>query len=158
MNITPSLTWSRVTDIRFLKGSGAMVEGPIGSMALIRGVAEETIPGGLLSGMHRLAAQMEAYARARAPWQNRTGKARAGLYGYADQPEDDTFIAGIAHGNEVDYALYLETRWNGRYAIIGPTQAAFASKAGDVIADEVALELRGRGSIFRHRSSGKFAA
>lgn len=156
MNLEPSLTWSRVTDLKFLKGTGALVEGPIGSMALVRGVAEESIPGGLLSGMHRLAAQMEEYARARAPWQNRTGAARAGLYGYADQVDDGTFIAGVAHGPDVDYALWLEVRWNGRYAIIGPTQAAFASKAGDVIADEVALELKGRGSTFRHRSSGRF--
>ena len=157
MNITPSITWHRVTELRHLKTTGAMVEGPIGSMALIRGVAEESIPGGLLSGMNRLAAAMEEYARARAPWQNRTGAARAGLYGYADQVEDDTFIAGVAHSPTVDYGIWLETRWNGRYAIIGPTQAAFASQAGGFVADEVALELKGRGSAFRHRSTGRFA-
>ncbi len=156
MNITPNLTWSRVTEARFLKTSGARVEGPIGSMALVKGVADDVIPGGLLSGMHRAAAEMEAYARARAPWQNRTGKARAGLYGYADKVDDGTFIAGIAHGPDVDYGLWLEYRWNGRYAIIGPTQAAFASKIGDIIAGEVALELKGRGSTFRHRGTGRF--
>lgn len=157
MNITPSITWSRVTDVRFLKTTGVMVEGPIGSMALIKGVAEESIPGGLLSGMHRLAAAMEEYAKARAPWQNRTGKARGGLYGYADKIDDGTFIAGVAHGPDVDYGIWLEMRWNGRYAIIGPTQAAFASRAGDFVADEIALELKGRGSTYRHRSSGRFA-
>lgn len=157
MNITPEITWSRVTDLRFLKGSGAMVEGPIGSMALIRGVAEEAIPGGLLSGCHRAAAAMEEYAKARAPWRDRTGRARSSLYGYADKVDDGTFIAGVAHGDQVEYGLWLETRWNGRYAIIGPTQAAFASKVGDLIADEVALELKGRGSIFRHRSTGRWS-
>lgn len=156
MNLTPSLTWSSVSDIKFLKTSGARVEGPIGSMALIRGVAEESIPGGLLSGMHRLAAAMEEYAEARAPWQNRTWKARKGLYGYADKVEDDKFVAGVAHGPEVDYGIWLETRWNGRYAIIAPTQAAFAGKAGDIIAGEIALELKGVGSVFRHRGSGRF--
>lgn len=156
MNLQPSLTWSRQTDLRFLKGTGALVEGPIGSMALIKGVMEESIPGGLLSGMHRLAAQMEEYARARAPWQNRTGAARAGLYGYADKVDDDAFIAGVAHGPDVDYAIWLEIRNNGRNAIISPTQAAFASKAGDVVAGEIELELKGRGSSFRHRATGRF--
>lgn len=156
MNLQPSLTWSSVTDLRFLKGSGARVEGPIGSMALVKGVAEEAIPGGLLSGMHRLAEAMEEYAKARAPWRDRTTDARKGLYGYADRVEDNAFIAGVAHAQTVDYGIWLETRWNGKFAIIAPTQAAFASKAGDIIAGEIALELKGRGSQFRHRGSGRF--
>ena len=157
--LRPRLQWSRQTDTRFLKGSGVAVEGPVGSVAIIRGVRDEAIPEGLLSGVNRLAEQMEIFARQNAPWTDRTGAARAGLAGFADSTTGagglgkGTYWAGISHG--VDYGIWLELRYNGRFAIVGPTQEAFASRAADIVRGEVRAELTGSGTRYRHKS-GRF--
>lgn len=58
------------------------------------------------------------YARKNAPWQDRTGDARAGLQSavtlYNNSLEVDLY-------HTVEYGLWLEVRWGGRYAIIIPT-------------------------------------
>lgn len=60
----------------------------------------------------------EADMKANAPWVNRTGAARAGLY---------TFVAHeaghytIIFGHSVHYGIWLEVKFNGRDAIIMPT-------------------------------------
>jgi len=67
------------------------------------------------------------YAKANATWADRTGDAREGL-------DTDVYWQGqeivweLFH--TVDYGLYLETRWNGKYAIIMPTLEMFASQVG----------------------------
>jgi hypothetical protein len=58
------------------------------------------------------------YARDNAPWQDRTGDARAGLI--ADVTIDnEELIIDLTH--TVDYGIWLEIRWGGKYAIIIPT-------------------------------------
>ncbi|MGX9924108.1 hypothetical protein ACWIG4_30140 [Streptomyces sp. NPDC002248] len=58
------------------------------------------------------------YAKANAPWEDRTGDARDGL----DVDVDDsgnTIVLSLFH--TVDYGQWLETIQNGRFAIIMPT-------------------------------------
>lgn len=67
------------------------------------------------------------YAKANARWADRTGDAREGLD--VDVSWDGNVIVWEMF-HTVDYGLYLETRWNGKYAIIMPTLEMFASHVG----------------------------
>jgi hypothetical protein len=68
---------------------------------------------------HYAAADMEAYAKQHAPWKDRTGNARNGLKGEALIVPGKSYGATLSHN--VPYGIWLEVRWAGRYAIIGPT-------------------------------------
>ena len=65
---------------------------------------------------------VEAYAKDNAPWTDRTGNARQGLQGLVEDMAESS-VAIVLKGG-VDYQIYLETRWAGRYAIILPTLEA----------------------------------
>lgn len=67
------------------------------------------------------------YARANAPWNDITGDARSGLDVDVRQ-EGEVIVLEMSHS--VDYGLYLETRWNGKLAIIMPTLEMFAPQIG----------------------------
>jgi len=87
------------------------------------------------------AAVIQTAARERAPWTDRTGNARAALRAYTSEdvptkhsqglhdypsPNDlarDTVALYLAHG--MDYGVQLETKYQGRYAIIIPTLQRF---------------------------------
>ena len=64
------------------------------------------------------ASQAEAQARLNAPWTDRTGNARNGLRGV---PEINHPNYAIVLAHSVNYGIWLEVRWGGRYAIIMPT-------------------------------------
>lgn len=73
------------------------------------------------SGRHiayEQAEAMENYAKANAPWQDRTGDARERLHATVEETGPIGTIV-LAHG--VDYGLWLEIANGGRYAIIAPT-------------------------------------
>lgn len=64
--------------------------------------------------------EMEAYARSNAPWDDRTGDARSGLTSeISDNSESGTLAVNLFH--TVDYGVWLEIRWGGKYAILIPT-------------------------------------
>lgn len=69
--------------------------------------------------LERLASDMEAYAKANAPWEDETGEARDGLT--AEVVDGGPFSNSVVLYHTVDYGIWLEVRWNGRYAIILPT-------------------------------------
>ena len=64
------------------------------------------------------AADLLQYAQNNAPWEDRTGDARSGLYADVNLDSNDLTIE---LGHTVDYGIWLEIRWGGRYAIIIPT-------------------------------------
>lgn len=68
--------------------------------------------------MKTQAKRVEAYAKANAPWEDRTGDAREGLTATAEV-EDEGFVINLFH--TVEYGIWLEIRWGGTYAIIEPT-------------------------------------
>lgn len=68
------------------------------------------------------ATRAEAYARENAPWTDRTGNARSGLFTAPFHAFGSNHGYDISHS--VPYGIYLETRWEGRYAIIEPTVQA----------------------------------
>lgn len=67
---------------------------------------------------NRWSPRVESYMKLNAPWTDQTGNARNGL---AARPYRDKNEIGIILFHQVDYGVYLETRWSGRYAIINPT-------------------------------------
>jgi hypothetical protein len=88
----------------FMKGYGAAFE-----LAFEAGVAE------IVRGM---AKECEQYAKENAPWEDQTGDARDGLTGQAQF----TFTKyKIILYHTVDYGIWLEIRWDGKFAIIMPT-------------------------------------
>ena len=66
----------------------------------------------------KFAERLQQYARENAPWEDRTTDARQGLTASVDQSDDNIELT-LAH--TVDYGIWLEIRWGGRYAIIIPT-------------------------------------
>lgn len=69
------------------------------------------------------APQIEEYAKLNAPWEDRTGDARAGLTAEVDT-EGEEVVISLSHS--VGYGLYLETIESGQFAIIMPTLEHFA--------------------------------
>lgn len=70
--------------------------------------------------LERFSQECEAYMKANAPWEDRTGDARSGL---SATPRDNEMKGNkgieLAHG--VTYGVYLEFKFGGRDAIIIPT-------------------------------------
>lgn len=58
------------------------------------------------------------YARRNAPWRDRTGNARNGLFTIAASDQKKHRIV-LFHS--VPYGIWLEVRWSGRYEIIRPS-------------------------------------
>lgn len=57
--------------------------------------------------------------RSNAPWTDRTGNARSGLYAEAERFAKHVVVIHLSHG--VDYGIWLEIKNGGRYAIVAPT-------------------------------------
>lgn len=77
--------------------------------------------------------QGETKMKTGARWKDRTGNARAGLITEVEHPGDDEwelYFASLA-----TYGIWLEIRWSGRYAIVGPVMADIAPRVAKMIAD-----------------------
>lgn len=73
--------------------------------------------------LEELAEEVQEYMHANAPWDDRTGEARSGLV--AEHVDDGLFRHAIVIYHTVEYGIWLEIRWNGKYAIIMPTVEHF---------------------------------
>jgi hypothetical protein len=73
------------------------------------------------SYLHRQAAAVEARMKLTAPWQDRTGAARRGLYA---RVYDDGGEIVMEAGHSVSYGKWLELIQHGRFAVIMPTLEA----------------------------------
>lgn len=114
----------------------------IGSVMAIPRQANDTVAG----EMALLAEDMEGFAKAAAPWTDRTGDARdtlegySGVYGTADQgPGVVNHFVGVKHG--VEYGKWLEVRWGGRWGIVQRTLEIFIPQ----IRDRISRALNGAG-------------
>ena len=74
---------------------------------------------------------LEGYAKQNAPWTDRTSNARQGLHSFSQALGRETVALYLAHG--MDYGIYLETRFQGRYAIIWPTIEAHLDEIGRML-------------------------
>jgi hypothetical protein len=73
---------------------------------------------GMAAFTEGFAREVENYAKEHAPWQDRTGEARQGLTAIGKQR---LVYYEIELFHTVEYGVWLEVRWNGKYAIIEPT-------------------------------------
>ena len=64
---------------------------------------------------------IQADARISAPWTDRTGNARSGLFAVAERAASDVVEVYLSHGHTINYGVYLELSRGGRYAAIMPT-------------------------------------
>lgn len=55
------------------------------------------------------------YAKGNAPWTDRTSNARQGLN---HAIKDEGAVLGLVLYHDMDYGIWLEVRWGGRWAII----------------------------------------
>ncbi len=67
------------------------------------------------------AAEAQDEMRMGAPWEDRTGNARGGLFSIAEQTAAGVVTIYLSHGHTVDYGIHLELDHGGMYAIIVPT-------------------------------------
>jgi hypothetical protein len=77
----------------------------------------------------------ESHMRDNAPWTDRTANARNGLMS-AHQKEPMVVHRLILY-HTMPYGLWLEVRWSGRYAIIGPTMFEIGPRLAIMVADAV---------------------
>lgn len=59
--------------------------------------------------------------RRRAPWTDRTGNARSGLFSQAEAAAEDLVQIFLSHNHTVEYGIWLELANGGRYAVIMQT-------------------------------------
>lgn len=80
---------------------------------------------------------LESYAKAHAPWQDRTGNARRGLHAdYMIWAEG--LRIWLAHA--VHYGKFLELGRAGRYAILQPTMRACAQRIRGILSEYFAAD------------------
>ena len=85
----------------------------------------------------------ESTARSNASWTDRTGNARNGLF--ADHDKIPMVVHQLTIYHTMPYGLWLEVRWSGRYAIIGPTMFEISPQLAIVVTEAVkrAIDLLG---------------
>lgn len=70
----------------------------------------------------RIATIMQNEARVSAPWTDRTGNARTGLFGTAERETARKLVViYLSHGADIDYGKWLELANGGTYSVIMPT-------------------------------------
>lgn len=80
------------------------------------------------------------YARDNAPWTDQTANARNGLMAkHNAQPMVEHSLV-IYH--TMPYGIWLEVRWSGRYAIIGPTMFHIAPLLAVAITEAVSRAVK----------------
>jgi len=67
-----------------------------------------------------------------ARWTDRTGVARAGLVAEAS---DDGRSFTLTLASMASYGIWLEVRWSGKYAIVGPVMESTGHQLAKMIAD-----------------------
>lgn len=85
-------------------------------------------------------AKAETYARTNAPWSDRTGNARQGLF--AQHDAEPMVRHELTIYGTMPYTFWLEVRWSGKYAIIGPTMLDIAPDMASDLAAAVSRAIR----------------
>ena len=93
-----------------------------------------------LKAMKEVEDQILSFAKANAPWADRTGLAREGLSTYTSN-DDGTLILELYH--TVEYGLWLETIQSARFATIMPTLESYAPFAFSKVTAAVRTARRG---------------
>lgn len=69
-----------------------------------------------------IATKMQNESRRNAPWHDRTGNARSGLFSVVEKEAAEAVVTiYLSHGHTVEYGKYLELAMGQKYAIVMPT-------------------------------------
>lgn len=71
------------------------------------------------------------YAQTNARWKDHSSNARQSLHAFSESLANDVVELYLSHGME--YGIYLEVRWAGKYAIIWPTIAAHLQPIAEML-------------------------
>jgi hypothetical protein len=85
----------------------------------------------MVAAAGKVAPEGEAWMKANAKWTDRTGNARNGLGGDVRVTKNSV---AIVFYHSVPYGIWLEVRWDGRYAVIRPAVERFAPRAMELVA------------------------
>lgn len=88
----------------------------------------------------RYETEAETYARTNAPWTDRTGNARQGLF--AQHDSEPMVKHELTVYGTMPYTFWLEVKWSGKYAIIGPTLLNLASPMAADLAAAVSRAVK----------------
>lgn len=73
----------------------------------------------------RVATEMQNQAKTDAPWTDRTGNARTGIFGTSEADFAARVVTiFLSHGAIIDYGIWLELANSGKYAVIMRTMEA----------------------------------
>lgn len=94
---------------------------------------DKRVPINLYNYMTRRSKEVENYMKQNHPWQNRTGRAEAGLHTKVENLSGgigSRVAIGLYHGDIVWpwYGIHLEYSMGRRFAIIEPTQKFYGPK------------------------------
>jgi uncharacterized membrane protein YgcG len=87
----------------------------------------DTVETALMQLAQDIAIQAQAEMKQDAPWTDRTGNARRGLFAQAVQINVSLIRIYLSHGPDIDYGKWLELRHGGRFAIVEPTWQQYIS-------------------------------
>lgn len=95
---------------------------------LLQGIAvlDERTDRGVAGVMEYWDSRIESHMKLGAPWKDQTGNARIGLFAKAGHQKGQRHWIDLGH--RVSYGIWLEIRFNGRYAIVLPTLILFGPK------------------------------
>jgi hypothetical protein len=93
------------------------------SAELIPGVLDygEKVNVAIRAVAEYIAQKTQAEMRQSAPWEDRTGNARTGLFSVVDEASKDLVTIWLSHGHTVYYGVFLELAHGKKYAVIMPT-------------------------------------
>lgn len=89
-------------------------------------VLDEQTDRGVAGVMEYWDSRIEAHMKIAAPWTDRTGNARSGLFAKAGHEPGQRHWIDLGH--RVPYGIWLEIRWGGRYAVVFPTLLTYGPK------------------------------
>jgi hypothetical protein len=95
---------------------------------LLKGITvlDERTDRGVAGVVEYWDSRIESHMKINAPWKDRTGNARIGLFAKAGHERGQRHWIDLGH--RVPYGIWLEIRWEGRYAIVFPTLIMFGPR------------------------------
>ena len=110
-------------------GGGFRWEGDLNAQRLQQ--IDPLVRRAMAAAATKVAPEGEAWMKANAKWRDQTGNARNGLGGSAKISSDSV---AVVFYHSVPYGIWLEVRWDGRYAIIMPAVERFAPRMLELVA------------------------
>ena len=82
----------------------------------------------------RVATEMQNQAKADAPWTDRTGNARTGIFGTSEADFAARVVTiYLSHGATIDYGIWLELAHSGTYGVIMRTMESHYDSLMDLL-------------------------